>query len=181
MREISPKAQLDNLAPRAGRGRIALAIRVRGSLSERARNRFKNARHVAKYVVVPKSQDTVVAISEPFIANGIARIFRMLPAVDLDNQAAFTADEIDDVGTNRLLTNKFMTVKTARPQPTPKRILRFSRSAPQTSGALSFDLISSSQSDAHPHPDCTGRCLRIAEAIRPLPASGARSAHRATP
>jgi hypothetical protein len=37
------------LSPLAGRGRIALAIRVRGSLRERDRNGFKYARHIPTY------------------------------------------------------------------------------------------------------------------------------------
>ena len=171
MNSISPKAQLGHLAPLAGRGRIALAIRVRGSLSERGRNCFKNARHVAQHVVVPKPQDLVVVISKPFVTNCIARIIRMLSAIDLDNQTAFAANEIDNVGTDRVLPNKLISVQPARAQPEPERGFGVRGDLPKTSGALSFDLISSSHAATPPHPDCF--------AIRPLPASGARLAHRA--
>jgi hypothetical protein len=168
MNSTSLKAKLGHLAPLAGRGRSALAIRVRGSLSKRGRNRFKNARHVAQHIVVPKSQDSVVVISKPFVTNRIMWTVRMLSAVDLNNQAPFATYEIDYVGTNRILPNKFVPVQPARAQLVPKCFLRFGGNAPQASGALSFDLISSSHAAAPPHPDCF--------AIRPLPARGARLA-----
>jgi hypothetical protein len=164
-------APLRHLAPLAGRGRIALAIRVRGSLSKRGRYRFKNTRHVATDIVVPKSQDSVVVIGKPFVTNGVARIVRMLSAIDLNNETAFAANKVDRVRTDRFLANKFMAGKTARPQPVPKRFFGFGCGAPQASGALSFDLVSGSHAATPPHPDCF--------AIRPLPAGGERLAHRA--
>ena len=173
MRRVLLKAPPAHLSPPAGRGRIALAIRVRGSLCKRGRDRFKNARHVAHHFVVPKSQDAVVMIGKPFVANHIARAVSVLPSIHLNNQTAFAANEVDCVRTDRLLTNKFIAVETARSQPVPKCFLGFGCSAPQASGTLSFNLISGSQADTPPHPDCF--------AIRPLPARGARLAYRAIP
>jgi hypothetical protein len=164
---------IDHLSPPAGRGRIALAIRVRGSLSKRGRDGFKHTRHVAENVVVPKSQDAVIVISKPSVANGIARAVGMLPSIYLNNQTAFSADKVDRVRADRFLTNKFMAVETARPQPAPHCFLGFGCVLAQASGALRFDLISSSQADTPPHPDCF--------AIRPLPAGGERLAHRVIP
>ena len=86
-----------HLSPRAGRGRIALAIRVRGRLLERSRNCFQNARHIAEHVVVPEPQNSVVAIDKPFVANHVARIVRVLTSVHLNNETAFTTDQINRV------------------------------------------------------------------------------------
>ena len=160
----------DHLSPPAGRGRIALAIRVRGRLRERGRNCFENTSHIAQHVVVPEPQNTVVVIDKPFVANGIARAVGVLPSIYLNNQTAFSADKVDRVRADRFLTNKFIAVETARPQPAPHCFLGFGCVLAQASGALRFDLISSSQADTPPHPDCF--------AIRPLPASGERLAHR---
>jgi hypothetical protein len=173
MRGISLKAPIYHLAPLAGRGRIALAIRVRGSLSKRGRNRFKNAGHIAKDIVVPKSQDAIIVISKPFVANGIARIIRMLSSVDFDYQTAFAANEIDDVGTDRILPYELVPVQPARPQPGPKRGFGVRRDLPQTPGASRFYFVGRPHAATPPHPDCF--------AIRPLPASGARLAHRIIP
>src|SRR6202035_5446085 len=111
------KASPPHLSPPAGRGRIALAIRVRGSLRKRGRDCFKNARHVAQHFVVPKSQDAVVVIGKPFVSNYISRIIRMLPSVDFNNEATVTANKIDDVGTNRFLPDELVSIQPARPQP----------------------------------------------------------------
>ena len=159
------------ISPAAGSGRIALAIRVRGSLRELARDGFKNARHVAEDVVVPKSPDAVVVIDQPFIANEISRVIRVLASIHLNNETTFTAYQINRVRADRLLPDELVTDETARPQPIPKRSLGFRGVLPQTPGALGLDLSSSPHAATPPHPDCY--------AIRPLPARGKRLAPRA--
>jgi hypothetical protein len=175
MREISLNLRssccVDHLSPLAGRGRIALAIRVRGSLHERGRNCFENARHIPQHIVVPESQDPIVVIDKPFVANHIARIVGMLASIDLNNEPTFAADQINRVWTDRLLPDKFVTVETARPETIPQSCLRLGGGPPKASGAVGFDLISSSHAAPPPHPDCF--------AIRPLPARGERLAPRA--
>jgi hypothetical protein len=44
------------LSPRAGRGRIAPAIRVRGRLNEGSRNGFKNIQHIAQHISFPHGE-----------------------------------------------------------------------------------------------------------------------------
>ena len=162
-----------HLSPRAGRGRIALAIRVRGSFRERGRNRFKNACHIAQDIVVPKSQNAVVVIDKPFVANHIARIVGVLASIHLNNESTFAADQINCVRTDRLLPDELVTVEAARPESIPKSGFRFRGSSSQAPGALGFDFISSSHVETPLHPDCF--------AIRPLPASGERLALREIP
>jgi hypothetical protein len=169
--ESSRWTRIPHLAPRAGRGRIALAIRVRGSLRKRGRDCFKNARHIAQHIVVPEPQNTVVVIDKPFVANYIARVFRVLASIHLDNETAFTADQINCVRTDRLLPDELATVEAARPKSMPESGFSFRGSSSQVSSALGFDLIGSSHVETPPHPDCF--------AIRPLPARGERLAPRA--
>ena len=159
-----------HLSPRAGRGRIALAIRVRGSFLKRSRNVFKNARQVAENVVVPKSQNTIVVIDEPFVANHVARVVGVLASIQLNNETTFTADKVDSVGTDRLLPNKFVTVQPARSKLVPENCLCVGGVSSQMPGARGFDLIGRSHVETPPHPDCF--------AIRPLPARGERLAPR---
>jgi hypothetical protein len=153
-----------HLSPLAGRDRIALAIRVGGSLSKRGRDCFKNARHIAQHIVVPEPQNTVVVI-EPFVANHIARVFRVLASIHLDNETAFAADQINCVRTDRLLSDELVDVEAARPESIPESGLRFRGSSSQASSALGFDLIGSSHVETPPH-------------LRPLPARGERLAPR---
>ena len=86
-----------HLSPLARRGRIASAIRVRGSFLKRRVNRFKYASQVALHVIVPKSQDAEIAPNEPFVARGVVTAVRMLTTVNLDDQSAFPADKIHSV------------------------------------------------------------------------------------
>jgi hypothetical protein len=173
--ESGHRTPIPHLSPHAGRGRIALAIRVRGSLRKRGRDCFKNARHIAQHIIVPEPQKTVVVIDEPFVANRIARVFRVLASIHLDNQTAFAAGQINYVRTDRLLPDELVTVEAARPESIPESIpergFRFRSSSSQASSALGFDLIGSSHVETPPHPDCF--------AIRPLPARGERLAPRA--
>ena len=167
-----------HLAPRAGRGRIALAIRVRGSFRKRGRNRFKNARHIPQHIVVPEPQNPVVMIDKPFVANDIPRVIRVLTSVHLNDQPAFTADQIDRVRTDRLLPHELITVEGARPKPVPKSNLCLGGLSSQAPGASGSDFVGSAHVAPPPHPDCFGRCFASPRAIRPLPASGERLAPR---
>src|SRR5882757_11185078 len=90
-----------HLSPRAGRGRIALAIRVRGSLRKRGRNRLEDASQILRDIVVPKPQDAIVAVGEPLVANGVALTIGVLSTVDLHNQAAFATDKVYGVRSDR--------------------------------------------------------------------------------
>ena len=160
-----------HLSPRAGRGRIALAIRVRGVLRERSGNRFKYTCHVGQHVVVPKSQDSVVMIGKPFVAGNVALVVSVLPSVDFNDETSFAAHKINRVRPDRLLPNELVSVQPARPQSIPKRSFGFRGVRPQTPGLLSLNLSSSTHAATPPHRDCY--------AIRPLPARGERLASRA--
>ena len=159
-----------HLSPPAGRGRIALAIRVRGSLPKRGRNRFKNARQVAQDAVVPEPQDTIVMIDKPFVADQIARVFGVLASVNLDNEAAITADEVDRVRTDRILLNEFMSIEPARPQPIPKGRFSHCCGLSQAPGSFRLHIVGSAHAATPPHPAGFAR--------RPLPARGERLAPR---
>jgi hypothetical protein len=154
------------LSPLAGRGRIASAIRVRGSFREGGGNRFENARQIARDVVVPKSQDAVVTVDQPSVANNIPLTVSMLSSVYLDDQAAFAANEIYCVRADWLLPDELVTVQPASSEAIPERSLRVRQRASQVSCALRLALISTSHAEAPPHPSCFAR--------RPLPASGER-------
>ena len=171
MSKMSLRATALHLSPRAGRGRIALAIRVRGSLRECSRDYFKNAGHITQHIVIPEPQNTVVVIDKPFVANGISRVVGVLAAIQLDNETAFAADQINCIRADRLLPDELVTVEATRPESIPESGFRFRGSSSQASSALGFDLIGSSHVETPPHPDCF--------AIRPLPARGERLAPRA--
>jgi len=166
MRQYSSRHSAPHLAPLAGRGRIASAIRVRGSLRKRGDNCFKYARQVVQNVIVPESQDAIVVRSKPFVANGVALVIRMLSAVNFDNKASFATNKVDSVGANRFLPDEFVTSQPTRPQTIPELIFRIRRYATQATRALRPEFVSTSHAETPPHPSCSAR--------RPLPASGER-------
>ena len=140
------------LAPLAGRGRIAPAIRVRGAFRKSGRDGFEDTRYIAENVIIPESQYTVVVFSEPFVANPVVRVVGMLSAIDLDYETSFSTNKIDGVRADRLLPNKFLTVKATRSQAIPQRGFSVRRLLPQPPGTLDLHLFGSAQVAIPPHP-----------------------------
>jgi hypothetical protein len=172
--EVNTTSLLLHLSPRAGRGRIALAIRVRGRLRKGDRDGFENARHVAEHIVIPEPQYPVIVSDKPLVANRIVQIVDVLPAVHLNDKATFTADQIDRVWAERFLPNELVAIEPARAKAKPERGYRIRSGFSQAPGASGPDLISLSHVETPPHPD------RRKAMIRPLPARGARLASRMT-
>jgi len=146
-----------HLAPLAGRGRIASAIRVRGSLRKGGENRFENTRQIAGDLVVLETQDAIVAVSQPFVSNGVALIIGMLTTVHLDNEATFASDEADCVRTNRFLPDELVATQPAGTEPIPKRPFGIRRGAAQVPGAFGLRLISTAHAETPPHPKFAAR------------------------
>ncbi|SHH64176.1 hypothetical protein SAMN05444169_8520 [Bradyrhizobium erythrophlei] len=163
---MSPIRPAAHLSPRAGRGRIALAIRVRGSLRKRGRNRLEDASQILRDIVVPKPQDAIVAIGEPLVANGVALTIGVLFTVDLHNQAAFATDKVYGVRSDRLLSDELVSIQPAGTKTIPERAFGIRQAASQSPRTLGLGLISTAQAEAPPHPSRFAR--------RPLPASGER-------
>jgi hypothetical protein len=160
-----------HLSPRAGRGRIALAIRVRGRFLKRRRDCFKNPGHIAEDVVVPEPQNSIVVTDKPFVANHVTRIACALASIHLNNETTFTTDKIDRVRADRFLPNELVAIEPARAVSMPQSCLSVGGVTSQPPGAVGLDLVSFPHVETPPHPDCC--------AIRPLAARGERLASHA--
>jgi hypothetical protein len=164
-----------HLSPLAGRGRLASsdARRVRGRLRrQRGRYDFQYARHVAQHVVVPESQDSIIVLRKPSVANYVTRIVRMLSAIDFNDEPMLAANQVDRVWSNRFLPNEFVAIELARSQPVPQLGFRVGRGSSQPPSPISFNFIGLAHVETPPHP------ARFA--CRPLPARGERlSSHGA--
>jgi hypothetical protein len=132
---------LANLAPLAGRGRIAVAIRVRGSLRKRSGNDFKHTTNITQNIVVPESEHPIMMRDQPLVAKAISQTVRMLTTIHFDDQMSFAANQVNNIGADGLLPNKFMPIQRPRTETMPQRIFGVSRIAPQPSGAGSFDFV----------------------------------------
>lgn len=170
------------LSPLAGRGRIAtktpsgvvVAIRVRGRRNkQRSYNGFQNTRHVLQNVIIPKSQNSIIMINQPCVTHDIARVVGVLPTVDLNNKSRLATDEIDRVGTDRLLPNELITVEASRPELVPQRIFSISGCPSKLSRARRVLFSGFTQFAMPPHPASSLR-----DDSRPLPASGERLRER---
>jgi hypothetical protein len=65
----------------------------------------QHAFKVLHHLIVPESQHTIASALQHGVAPLIARLrlLGMLAAIELDNQGAFKADEVDDIGVDRPL------------------------------------------------------------------------------
>jgi hypothetical protein len=142
-----------HLAPPAGRGRIASAIRVRGRLRKGSGDRFEDTGHVTQHIVVPKSHDAIVVIDKPFVSNRIAPAVRVLATINFNDETKLAANEVDRIGTDRLLPNELEAIEPPRAKSIPHRSFSVSGSFAQASGAPGFDLISFAHGETPPHPD----------------------------
>jgi hypothetical protein len=140
------------LSPLAGRGRIALAIRVRGSFRKRRRNDFENTLDIVQDIMVPESEHPVMMLDQPLVTGNIAHIVSVLPTIHLNDQAPLPADQIDDVVADRLLSHKLVSVQGTCAKAIPKRILGIGRISPQPSGTCGSDRIGLAHVEAPPHP-----------------------------
>ena len=58
-------------------------------------------------------------VCEPSIAHSIAFVVGMLAAVNLDDEPSLTANETDDIWSNRFLPNKFESVQRSQAKVLP--------------------------------------------------------------
>ena len=77
-------------------------------------------------------------VSKPLIAHGVPLVGSVLTAIDFDDETLFTANEIDDVGADRLLTDEFVPIERAGAQAIPQARFGFGGIEPEVSGTGRF-------------------------------------------
>jgi hypothetical protein len=83
---------------------------------------FKHSICLLQYFIIPEANNPIPFRLKKSCSIGIAcRLFRMLPAIQLNNQLLFETDEINDVWWNRVLPPKLESAEVAvlqlQPQP----------------------------------------------------------------
>jgi hypothetical protein len=90
-------------------------------------NCLDNAIQVIKYLIIPESQHTKPCLLQKPRAYSVGiDIFRVLAAVQLDNEPSFQTDEIHDVVPERVLAPEFAAIKLPSAKTAPEPALRFS-------------------------------------------------------
>ena len=81
---------------------------MRGRRRRRCREDYlPNAFDVSQHLTIPEPQHAVAMFEEPLIADGVASAFGVLAAIDLDHEPFLSTDKIDDIRSDRLLTDEF--------------------------------------------------------------------------
>jgi hypothetical protein len=141
--------------------------RGEGVFCEFGQEHLENSIEVLDDIVVPNANHAIAEGAKCAIAAPVFRTFRVLAAVELNNQPPLAANKIHVVSSNRLLAHEFEAAELPGAKPGPQRELCRREGAPQQSRTLITLLILAPHrlgSWLAPHPD-------------PLPASGAREGH----
>ena len=71
---------------------------------------FQDTFHIVQNIIVPEAQHRVVTLPQPLISQQIMIVVRVLATINLDDQAPFSANEIDNIPPDGFLANEFATV-----------------------------------------------------------------------
>jgi hypothetical protein len=94
---------------------------VKGHLSAQSvSNHFQDTFQITHDVIIPEPQNSIIMLAQPLAAHRIALAASVLTAVDFHDQPSLTADEINNITTDRLLPHELETADRTRPQPVPK-------------------------------------------------------------
>jgi hypothetical protein len=69
----------------------------------------------------------IASVSQPPVASLVTFRIAVLSAVEFDEQPLFAADEIDDIRSDRLLSNELISFEASRSLTLPESQLRFGR------------------------------------------------------
>lgn len=67
------------------------------SIVQRGKNRFKNRAPLSGYLMIPEAEEGVAVGVEPVGARLVGRTFRVVEAVDFNNEMPVATEEINDI------------------------------------------------------------------------------------
>lgn len=100
-------------------------------------NLFKYRLRFSQYLMIPETQDTIASTFQiTFTLLIVFRLLLMLTTVQLDDQPAFGADEVNDIRANGFLPFELQTKEAVSTQAIPETLLGVGHPAPQTLGVV---------------------------------------------
>ena len=106
--------------------------RGEGRLFELGQDHLENSGQIVHHIVVPDPDRAKTKGAEVVVASSVFfKAFRVLTAVDLDNQAPLTANEVDIVSINGLLADEFEAAELSTANVFPQGEFCGCRGAPQ--------------------------------------------------
>ena len=104
---------------------------MRGELSSSDSSDFRTPSRFSMTSFVPDPDHPITESLQVVVAPFILAVFRVLAAVELDNQTPLEADEVDVVAVDRLLANEFEASGLSGADTRPQRKLCRCGGAPQ--------------------------------------------------
>ena len=99
-------------------------------------------------------------LCEPSIAHRIAVAFGVLAAVKLDYESFLSANKIDDMGPDRVLTHEFESTKRSRTEVPPKLLFSLVGISSQSPGQPRLRYLGAAHALTPPHPTLSPRAGR---------------------
>jgi len=101
-----------------------------GLLFEFRQQRLENAIEILDHIIVPDTDHPITERAKGAIAVPVVAAFRVLAAVELDNQAPLAANEVDEILTDGLLADEFEAAQLPAAKACPQRELCRRQGAP---------------------------------------------------
>jgi hypothetical protein len=128
-----------------------------GVTPDSVQDRHHNTFCFHQYFMVPESKHPESPFGKPCIAIRIAGRFQMLATIDFHDQLTFQADEVDDIGPDRVLTSKTETFQLSHPQMTPESLLGVRHRRTQATGQCFFGVFTQGLAPILPFPRKRGK------------------------
>ena len=94
-------------------------------------NHLQHRRRFLQHLIIPEAQNTKARLAELAITISICRlVFRMLPAIQFDDEPGFKADEVEDKAIEGMLAAEF-DAELAATQALPEQMLGIGGRLPQ--------------------------------------------------
>ena len=139
----------------AGQGGGSIQSRASSFVAQCPKDAFKDHIGASQDVAAPETQDAVAARFQPRGSRRVVVLLkRVLTTIDLDDEPALGAKEVDDIAADRSLTPKAIAIERASPQSRPQPDLSVAWALPERSCPFGMH---------------RGRSLKVSRRLTPYP------------
>jgi len=72
---------------------------------------LQNATNVRQHIIIPKSQHAITELLQKFVADLVPQRFRVLSAIDFNDDFLLSTDKVADLATDWFLSNELVSTK----------------------------------------------------------------------
>jgi hypothetical protein len=81
---------------------------------------FQYAFEISDHVIIPKAEDAIAVLDEPFVSDSIALALRVLTTINFNDEPMFATNEVSDVRPYGLLANEFESIQATGAESPPE-------------------------------------------------------------